>query len=178
MSHDLAQHIGQLLTSKDVREGILLLQDALLMLPQSDFPLRHYYADGQYAREMFIGKNKLLVGKIHKHSHINILSMGECTVVTEFGIQRLKAPLTFVSPKMTKRAIFAHKDTLWTTVHVTDKTNLDEIEDEVIAKDYSEFDEIAFERNLSLASRHWPVVKRCDETTDGEERTTRNQPEA
>ncbi len=137
--------------SKYVREGIMKLESALGTLEQGDFPLLHHWADGQYGREIFIRAGSLLVGKIHKHSHLNIISMGECTVITEFGLSRIKAPKTFVSQPGTKRALYAHTDTIWTTVHVTDKTTEAEAEEEIIAKDYAEYDELAFRRNLSLA---------------------------
>lgn len=127
------------------------LQKRLECLEQDDFPVIHYYAPGQYAREIFLKANRLIIGKIHKHAHFNTISMGECIVVTEFGIQRIKAPKTFVSQPGTKRALITLRDTIWTTYHVTDKTDLEGIEEDIIAKTYAEYDELAFRRNLSLA---------------------------
>jgi hypothetical protein len=150
--------LEHILTNGQVRDGIMGLQQALSALPQSDFPLIHHWADNSYGREIFIRKGSLLVGKIHKHSHLNIISMGDVTVVTEFGLERMKAPKTFVSLPGTKRALYAHEDTIWTTVHVTDKKTVEEAEEELIAKDYAEYDKLAFERNLSLALGNGPTV--------------------
>lgn len=40
-----------------------------------------------------------------------------------------------VTPPNTKRAVYTHADTLWLTFHVTDKTDLDELEEELIVPD-------------------------------------------
>jgi hypothetical protein len=105
---------------------------------QHDCPLKHSYADGVYVREIFIPKNKVLVGKIHKHSHPNFLMKGKVTVITESGgRETLEAPLSMISPAGTKRVVWAHEDTVWITVHVTDKTDVDEIEQEVIVPSYN-----------------------------------------
>lgn len=48
----------------------------------------------------------------------------------------IEAPYTFVSEPGTKRAVLALEDTLWTTVHVTDETDLEKIEEYVIAPTY------------------------------------------
>ena len=133
------------------REGILNFQHFLAQFPQGDYPLKHHFAEGQYGREILIAANNLVVGKIHKHSHLNIISQGECTVVTEFGSYRIKAPYTFVSLPGTKRALFTHSETIWTTVHVTDKTDLQEIEDEIIAPTFDDYD--AFAHQIVLAMK-------------------------
>ncbi len=143
--------LEKLLKDVNPREAIMNMQEKMLLMEQEDFPLLHYYAPGQYAREIFLRAGRFIIGKIHKHAHINTVSMGECIVVTEFGIERIKAPKTFVSKPGTKRALVTLKDTIWTTYHVTDKTDLAEIEEDIIAKTYAEYDELAFRRNLSLA---------------------------
>lgn len=101
-------------------------------------PVRHYHCKGNYAREVYIPAGSFVIGKIHKHEHINVLSAGTCCVVTEAGKEYLSAPLTFVSLPGIKRAVYAIKDTVWTTIHPTDSQDLEQIEDEVIAKNYEE----------------------------------------
>jgi hypothetical protein len=81
----------------------------------------------------------VVVGKIHKHAHINVISKGRVQVFTEQeGVLELAAPCTFVSSPGTKRVVYVLEETVWTTVHVTDKTDLAEIEREVIATDFTE----------------------------------------
>jgi hypothetical protein len=112
-----------------------------------DCVLKHYftpvddkYGCCTYAREMFIPKGTLIIGKIHRHQHLNIISQGRVSVMTEFGKVFMQAPCTFISEVGLKRAVVAEEDTIWTTVHLTSKNSEDdlaEIEDEVIAPTYA-----------------------------------------
>ncbi len=120
------------------RQKILALEATMRAMPQMDCPLKHHFAPGSYAREILLPAGSLVVGKIHKHAHINVVSKGHCTVYTEFGEVELRAPATFVSEPGTKRVVLAHAETVWTTVHVTNETDLEQIEDVVIAKSYDE----------------------------------------
>ena len=105
-------------------------------------PVNNYFCKGNYAREIFITKDTCMVGKIHKHEHINVISQGKCIVVTEDGKETLEAPLTFISKAGIKRAVYAVEDTVWTTIHPTEQTDLSKVEDEVIAKSYRELEYI------------------------------------
>jgi quercetin dioxygenase-like cupin family protein len=123
------------------REMLYKLQAALYEGDEVDCPLQHTFAPGAYARTIFIPAGTFVVGKIHKHPHLNILSQGKVTVVTEEGgRETLEGPLTMVSPPGTKRGVYTHTDTTWTTVHLTDHKDLKEIEQEVIAGSYDEYD--------------------------------------
>lgn len=82
---------------ESVRANILRLESASRDLPQVDCPLKHHFAPGLYAREIFIPAGSVVVGKIHRHSHINVISQGSAIVVTEFGRMEVSAPYTFVS---------------------------------------------------------------------------------
>lgn len=122
------------------RSSILRLEAALLGLPRSltaaDFVTRHHFAEGSYAREIELPADSIVVGKIHRHAHVNVISRGRCLVCTEDGVEELVAPLTFVSKPGTKRAVLALEDTTWTTIHVTEETDLAAIEAQVIAPSY------------------------------------------
>ena len=99
-------------------------------------PLTHHFAPGLYAREIFLPAGTVVVGKIHRHAHINTISKGRVFVATEFGFVELVAPVTFVSQPGTKRALVAQEDTIWTTYHPTEETELSKIEEHVIAPSY------------------------------------------
>jgi quercetin dioxygenase-like cupin family protein len=101
---------------------------------------------------MLIPKGTLIIGKIHKHEHLNIISKGKVIVYTEFGEKHLEGPVTFVSEIGLKRSVYAIEDTLWTTIHLTQfvgEENLDKIEEEVIAPDYEQMGLIASVDELS-----------------------------
>ena len=130
---------------ENLREDILGLEEVLSKVPGAVFgdsdlmPLKHSFAPGVYVREIFIPKGTVLTGKIHRHAHPNFLMKGEVIVVTENGgRERLRAPRSMISEAGTKRAIIALEDTVWITVHATSETDLQKIEDYVIAKTYDE----------------------------------------
>ena len=134
--HERALQLGR-------RVAILRLQDAIvyggLDVGPAACPVQHHFAPGAYGREMTLPAGLVVVGKIHRHAHINVISKGRVQVFTEQdGVLELAAPCTFVSSPGTKRVVHVLEETVWTTVHVTDKTDLAEIEREVIATDFSE----------------------------------------
>jgi hypothetical protein len=122
-----------------LRQKIDQLETAMKASGQTiEIPTTHHFAKGTYAREIFIPKGTLLTGKIHKTEHLNIISQGDISVLTEHGPKRIKAPFTMVSPPGTKRVGFAHEDTVWTTIHGTEETELDKLEEHLIATDYDD----------------------------------------
>jgi len=120
-----------------MRDRILALQEEVMAQEQVEIPIRHYFAKGLYAREMFVPKGIVFVGKIHKTEHICVCSMGDFTIVSEFGKERVTAPMTIVSQPGTKRCGYAHVDSVWTNFHATDKTDIDEIEEELVTDTYA-----------------------------------------
>lgn len=119
-------------TPLELREKIDQLEDLMLEEPQIEIPTVHRFADGLYAREVTIPKGALVTGKIHKTEHINVVSKGDISVLTPEGMKRIKAPCTFVAPAGTKRVGFAHEETVWTTFHATEETDLDRLEADLI----------------------------------------------
>lgn len=113
-----------------------------------DCTLTHYfspksedYGCSVYARQMFIPQGTLIVGKIHRHQHLNFIIKGKVSVATEFGKKFFEAPCGFLSEVGLKRAVVAEEDTVWMTVHLTKhggEQYLDEIEAELIAPTYGE----------------------------------------
>ena len=133
-----------------VRAKILRLQDAMMADPRfdrecKDFPVKHFKAPGMIGRQMLIPKGGLIVGKIHKHAHLNQISYGHVRVLTETGPMEIVGPHTFTSEPGTKRVVIALEDTLWTTFHLNpneydpeSEADMRKLEDEIIAKSYDE----------------------------------------
>lgn len=140
------------LPREEIRTAIFGLQDALLQADNRTdlacFPVRHTFAPGCYAREMTIPEGQAIIGKIHRHAHVNVISLGRARVLSEFGVEELQAPCTFTSQPGIKRVVLALEDTVWTTIHVTDETDLEKIEAHVIASDYSDIEIVAESRRL------------------------------
>lgn len=130
-----------------IRAKLFKLQESITSLPDVEMPLQHTFAPGVYVRTIFIPAGCVLVGKIHKHEHANILSQGHVEVLTENGgREELRGPLVMVSKPGTKRAVYAHTDTVWTTIHPTDKTDLAEIEEETISPTYADYEQFRLQQ--------------------------------
>lgn len=150
------------------RQNVMTFQDGLLdMIAKGEIestledcklthhfsPIDEKYGCGTYAREMFIPKGTIIVGKIHRHQHLNFIMKGKVSVATEFGKKYFEAPCIFVSEVGLKRAVYAEEDTIWATVHMTEhlgEENLDKIEQEVIAPSYEDMGLIASVEMLKL----------------------------
>lgn len=122
-----------------MRAKVNQLEALMFERPQVELPVKHYFAQGVYGRELFIPAGTLLTGKIHKYEQLNILSQGEISVLTEEGVKRVKAPFHVVSPAGTKRIAYAHTDCTWTTIHQTELRDVDEIEAHFIAQSEAEY---------------------------------------
>lgn len=129
-----------------IREKIVTLEQRIRDvneqhgLKEPECPLVHMFAPGVYGRQIFIPKDSVIVGKIHKHAHLNFLMQGKVTVATEEGPVVYEAPKMMVSKAGTKRALYTHEDTIWATVHLTNETDLEKIEAEIIAPSYEALD--------------------------------------
>jgi len=142
------------LSKEQFRNGIMKVQENLENHPngltgealEKLNPLKHSFADGCYIREIFNPKGELAVTKIHKVSHPFFLMKGDMTILMEDGIKRIKAPHYGITPAGTKRIIYCHEDCVFVTVHATELTDIAKIEEEVIAKDFDEFDKEEMEK--------------------------------
>jgi len=151
--------------NKEKREQIRELEQSIHEniesgdVDERDPPVRHYFSKGVYCREMFISKGTLVIGKIHKTAHLNIISMGCVSVTTQYGSDNLSAPHTFKSEIGTQRAVYAHEDTVWTTIHPTELTDVDEIEEQIIAKSFSEIDKLLIEAGEQMKTIEQVIIE-------------------
>lgn len=102
---------------------------------QIDVPVQHHFAPGVYMRQMDAAAGTLVVSKMHRTEHMNILLKGSLTVATEDGIQLMTAPCVLKSMPGTKRIGYFHEDSSWITIHPTSDTDLEKIEQQVIVPD-------------------------------------------
>jgi hypothetical protein len=98
-------------------------------------PVKHSFGAGCYIREWNSPAGVVTVSKIHKVAHPFFVLKGDVSVLTEAGVERIKAPHYGITPPGTKRVLYTHAPTQWVTVHVTDSTDLTDIEAEIIVSD-------------------------------------------
>lgn len=128
------------------RDRILDLECALSSHPEAydmhEFnvgKVTHHFASGVYGRELFIPKGNVIVSKIHKAKTFNVIAKGVIAVICPHkGYNVYEGPHCFVSEPYTKRVVIAIEDTLWITGHgYNGSEDLDEVEEFIIAKDFS-----------------------------------------
>jgi len=97
-----------------------------------EFPLEHFICNKTYTRQITLPKDMLLTGKVHNFDHVSILSKGDVSVMTPDGVNRIKAPATWISKAGTKRLIYVHEETIWSTIHHSEHTTVEDLQNELV----------------------------------------------
>jgi hypothetical protein len=146
----IVKQTEQELSKLDIREKMMAFQKYVCKLPgalEGDSPeylavcpLTHIFLDGMYMREIFMPKGTMIISKIHKKTHPYFVLIGKVSVLTEKEVVTIQAPFSGVTKAGTKRILYIHEDTTWITIHATNETDLDIIENEIIAKSFEEIE--------------------------------------
>ncbi len=97
------------------------------------YPLVHRFTPGLYIREITMPRGAVLTSRVHRTEHPYVVSKGCCMVFTEDrGWQRVEAPHTGITQPGTRRLLAIIRETVWTTFHVTDSTDVSEIESTIL----------------------------------------------
>lgn len=139
MGTDLEIHQGQLAETGEVpRETVDALQDELSKLPQAiGMETDHFFMGGMYCRKFFLPAGILVVSKVHKTDHLFVGCSGELLVWGQGEKYTLRSGDVVPSPAGTKRVVYARGDCVVMTIHKTDVTNVDDLEEELIEPDDS-----------------------------------------
>ena len=96
-------------------------------------PTMDNFSDGVYARTIAMPKGAIIVGKKHKTRHLNIIVQGSARVWIEGEVKIIEAPYIFESKENCRKVLYIEEDMLWTTIHVTDETDTNIIEKQIIS---------------------------------------------
>tara|TARA_R100001594_G_scaffold126487_1_gene163716 strand:- start:61 stop:564 length:504 start_codon:yes stop_codon:yes gene_type:complete len=110
---------------------------------------KHSFADGIYVREMRMKKGQLGFSAIHKHSYAFFLLSGVLASSKEEGIEEFVAPCYIISPRGSKRIVYAIEDCVITTVHAnpTNVQDLKQIEKINVVFSWEEYEEYLKQQN-------------------------------
>lgn len=112
-------------------------------------PLEHYHTDDLYGRRIFVPGGTVVITKVHKKEHITIALRGHCTVIDGKGHRtEVIAPMVFVTKPGTRRAVYAHNDVEWLTVHACEIQGLENIEASLVCDSFEEADQDDYRRVL------------------------------
>lgn len=101
--------------------------------PPAHCPVVHRHTPGLYIRETHIPKGTLVTSMVHKKEHPFIVSKGRIEVGSlNEGFVVYEAPHCGVTLPGTRRILHALEDTIWTTFHVTNETDVEKIAAEIL----------------------------------------------
>lgn len=125
-------------------DQIAVIAEHCKAMPQVDCPVEHQFAPGVYLRTIFMPADTIVIGKVHKTEHFNIVSQGSAVLVHMDGTREtLSAPCSFVSRPNVHKVLYILEDMIWSTIHPTHETDLDVLEAELIAPEHPQLSDEA-----------------------------------
>lgn len=106
-------------------------------------PIRHFFMDGVYIREMTMKAGVAVIGAIHKHLHMCFLLTGKILVANEEATVEHVAPCFIISTPGIKRVLYAEEDSVWYNTHKNPSNTEDvkKLEKEIVAISYEQYEE-------------------------------------
>lgn len=101
---------------------------------EQELPVTHLFAPDVYSREIFMPSGMLVIGHQHRTSHLNIVLTGSARVLMNGLVHEITAPFTFRSGEGVRKVLYILEDCRWMTIHATQDTDVDVIEDKIIDK--------------------------------------------
>jgi hypothetical protein len=103
--------------------------------------LANHFAAGTYLRERHAKAGSIIVGRIHKRDHLNIISKGRVVVMTEGQApETYTAPAVFKAEAGSQKIIYVEQDTVWLAVFATDETDPDKMEELLTVAEHSDLE--------------------------------------
>lgn len=118
-----------------LQSNIFKLQDFMLQQEQAETETIHHFSDGIYARELKIPAGVCIVGALHKTKHFMMVSKGRCSIATHEGSTVVEAPYIVETQPGIKRVVYAETDTVMTTFHVTNETDIEKIAEQILVQE-------------------------------------------
>lgn len=120
--------------SKELIPRIEQLEALMNLEPEVMCPLKHNFSEGVYVREITMPTNTYVLGHEHTTTHLNMISKGACVLadIDTGEIIDIVAPYTFESKAGVRKLLYIVEECVWSTVHVTEETNIDKLEDLLI----------------------------------------------
>lgn len=115
-------------------------------------PVDHFHTPDLYGRRIFVPGGTAIVTKVHKTEHITVALRGHCTVVDEDGVkQEVIAPAVFITKPGTQRAVYAHDDVEWITVHACKEQDMARVETALVCDTMADYDREDYAKVLAEA---------------------------
>lgn len=130
---------NDIIAKKKPLEIVDEIEVAMQGYKEVECPLVHRFTPSMYIREIFMPAGSLITSKLHRTEHPFTISKGAVSVLTiEGGYIKdellLEAPYTGITKPGTRRVLYIHEDTVWTTYHYNEsnETDVSKIEERII----------------------------------------------
>lgn len=114
-------------------QSVRELEAEMEKMPQVDMQSQTLVHGKMAARAIVIPAGSLVTGVLTNLDNISVL-FGDATVTTEAGPVRLTGCNILPASAGFKRAVLAHADTWWVTIHHTELTDVEDIENEMTSE--------------------------------------------
>ena len=107
--------------------------EGMLLEQYGEYPdvAEHFFAPGQYVRQIRIPAGHLILGHKHRNPCLNLMLKGKMIVWMNGLTQVVEAPAMFVSDGGTRKVARVLEDMVFATVHPTNETDVDKLEAEL-----------------------------------------------
>ena len=132
-----------LISIADGKNVIAGTKEKPIVSDSDKIPIKHFFMDGVYIREMTMFKGTVVIGAIHKTLHMCFLLEGHLTVADENDVKDYIAPCKIIATPGIKRVLYAHEDSVWYNTHKnpSNTKDVERLEDELVAISYEKYDE-------------------------------------
>lgn len=97
-------------------------------------PVDHTFLPGLYLRKVTMPEGAMVIGHEHLTRHTNVIIRGRVKVMIDGVTEELVAPYQFISEAGVRKTLYIVEETDWLTVHLTDETDIQKLEDSIIKK--------------------------------------------
>ena len=126
-------NLSTLAGSLDLATALDEMECAMLRYPQADCPVVHRFTPGLYVREITMPKGSMITSMEHNTQHPFVISKGSVQVISENeGPVTYTAPYCGITQPGTRRILRILEDTVWTTFHPTQETDIEKIAEEIL----------------------------------------------
>jgi hypothetical protein len=124
-------------------EVVVGTKDKPIVTDSEILPIKHYFMDGVYVREMIMNPGMLVIGAIHKHRHMCFLLQGHLSVASDSGVTDYIAPCIIVANPGERRVLYAHEYSVWYNTHKNPSNTEDvcQLEKNIVATSYEEYEQ-------------------------------------
>lgn len=103
--------------------------------------ITHHFAPGVYVREMVAPAGILMTGMIHKTEHVSVMLSGRMLVTDGQGNgMEITGPRIEIAKPGIKRVGYVIEEVRWITIHATDETDPDVLEELLVTNDPAEIE--------------------------------------